>query len=106
MYFLHKIYQGNQANKGSESFSFTVKDYKKVCGVFCSGGTALSLVLDKQKKIIIRNFEQRNTSDIPPNKRPLLFEKSIEMDLISGVISNTDGTPIERKVSIYLILKK
>ena len=106
MHFLHKIYQGNQANKGSETFSFVVKDYKHVCGVFCSGGTALSLVLDNKKKILLREFEQRNTSDVPPNKRPLLFDKTIDMDFINGVISNTDGTPIDREVSVYLILKK
>ena len=104
MCYLLKIFDGELKNNGTKAFEFTIKDYKKVRGVFASGETNLSLAFDNGKNILVRNFEQRNTSDNPPNKRPLLFDKAIEMEIIKGVIISINKTIT--KQSIYLILDK
>lgn len=106
MYCLVKIYDGNLANTLSDAFRFTVKDYKKVCGAFCSSGTNLSIAFDNGRKIFCRNLEQKRNTDIPPNKRPLFFEKTLECELISGVITFTDNSNIVQNISAYLILEE
>ena len=106
MYCLVKIFEGSLANRWSDSFRFTVKNYKKVHGVLCSGGTDLSIAFDSGRKIFCRNLEQRRNTDIQPNKRPMFFEKALECELISGVITFTDNTKKVDDVSAYLILEE
>jgi len=101
MYSLHKIYEGKLVNQGYESFHFTIKGYSKVHGAFCSGGVNLSLAFKNGKKIMLNNFEFSQNTDCPPNKRPLLFDKPINMELISGVASGKMGN----FSSVYLILE-
>ncbi|MFH2143036.1 MAG: hypothetical protein ABIJ97_11470 [Bacteroidota bacterium] len=105
MYCLHKIYEGKLKNKGSESFRFTVKDFKKIRGAFCSGGTGLSLVFDNGRTVMLRNFEQRESTDIPPNKRPLIFEEKLNNEIITGVIMAMDNPSPTKNHSVYLILE-
>jgi hypothetical protein len=102
MYSLHKIYGGDLKNQGSESFRFTIKDFKKVRGAFCSGGVNLSLNFDNGRKVFLHEFEFGKATDCPPNKRPVIFEKDLDMELISGVVSGTMG----QQTSVYLILEK
>ena len=104
MCFLLKIFDGNLENNGTKSFEFTIKDYKKVRGVFASGETNVSLAFDNGRKVMLRNFEQRKTNDNPPNKRPLIFDKAIDMEIIKGVITSINKEIT--KESIYLILEK
>lgn len=101
MYSLHKIYGGDLKNQGSESFRFTIKDFKKVRGAFCSGGVNLSLAFDNGKKVLLHGFEFSKKPDCPPNKRPLFFQEPIEMEYISGVVNGTMGN----ESSVYLILE-
>lgn len=101
MYSLNKIYEGQLKNQGSESFRFTIKDFKKVHGAFCSGGANLSLAFDNGKKVVLQGFEFSHSLDCPPNKRPIFFEQAIEMELISGVIT---GQP-SADSSVYLIME-
>jgi hypothetical protein len=102
MYSLHKIYGGDLKNQGSESFRFTIKDFKKVRGAFCSGGVNLSLNFDNGRKVFLHKFEFGKATDCPPNKRSFIFEKDLDMELISGVVSGTMG----QQTSVYLILEK
>lgn len=102
MYSLHKIYQGKLQNQGSDSFRFTIKDFKKVSAAFCSGGVNLSLAFDNGKKVMLHSFEFGKNTDCPPNKRPLKLSEPIEMEIISGVVSGLVGT----ETSVYLILEK
>ena len=104
MYCLVKIYEGNLKNQGSESFRYTIKDYKKVHGAFCSGGTGLSLVFDSGQKVLLRNFEQRKSLDVPPNKRPILFERGINAALITGVLTKMEDD-LPEQCSAYLIVE-
>lgn len=101
MYSLHKIYGGKLENQGSESFRFTIKDFKKVHGAFCSAGVNLSLAFDNGKKLMLHGFEFGKNTDCPPNKRPIIFDEDIEMELVSGVVSGEMGT----NGSVYLILE-
>ena len=103
MCYLHKIFDGKLKNNGTNAFEFEIKDYTKVRGVFASGDTNISLAFDNGKAVLIRNFEQRKDSNIAPNKRPLLFDKSIKMELIKGVITNIDLAKTTE--SVYLILE-
>ncbi|HNQ68825.1 MAG TPA: hypothetical protein PKN32_10630 [Bacteroidales bacterium] len=98
---MHKIYEGKLQNQGSESFRFTIKDFKRVQAVFCSGGVNLSLAFDNGKKVLLHGFEFSKNTDCPPNKRPVIFSEAIEMEIISGVISGTMG----KDSSVYLILE-
>lgn len=102
MYCLNKIYQAGLQGRSSESFRFTIKDFKKVHGAFCTGGTNLSLAFDNGKNLKLNGFEFMSAMDVPPNKRPVLFKEPIETDLISGVVTGTPG----QKASVYLILEK
>lgn len=104
MYCLVKIYEGSFANRLSDAFSFTVKDYKKVHGAFCSGGADLSIAFESGKKVLFRNLEQRTSTGFPPNKRPVFFEKALDMEIISGVIAFTDNAKRPDNVSVYLLL--
>jgi len=106
MFCLVKIYQGKLKNNGSEAFRFTAKDYKKVHGAFCSGGTGLSLVFDNGRIVMLRNFEQRESTDLPPNKRPLLFEEKVNKEIISGVITGLENLTPAQNLSVYLILEE
>ncbi|HBS88091.1 MAG: hypothetical protein A2W91_05550 [Bacteroidetes bacterium GWF2_38_335] len=106
MYSLVKIYQGNLKNQNNEAFRFTVKDYKKVCGAFCTGGTYLSLAFDNERDVMLRSFEQREMMDVPPNKRPVFFKRNIEMDIIKGVITKKGTFKPKDVFSVYLIMQK
>lgn len=101
MYSLHKIYQGQLQNQGSESFRFTIKDYKKVKAAFCSDGIDLSLVFDNEKSVMLHGFEFNKNKDCPPNKRVIEFDEAIEAEIISGVVSGEMG----KQSSVYLILE-
>ena len=104
MYCLVKIFEGSLVNRLSDAFSFTVKDYKKVHGAFCSGGADLSIAFESGRKIFFRNFEQRASTDFPPNKRPVFFEKVLDNETISGIIAFTDNARKVDNVSVYLLL--
>ena len=104
MYCLVKIYEGSFANRLSDTFSFTVKGYSKIHGFFCSGGADLSIAFESGRKIFSRNLEQRTCTGFPPNKRPFFFEKPLENELISGVITFTDKAKRPGEVSVYLLL--
>ena len=104
MYCLVKIYEGSFANRWSDAFLFTVKDYKKVHGAFCSGGADLSIAFESGRKVFFRNLEQRTSTDFPPNKRPVFFEKVLESETISGVIAFTDNAKRVDNISVYLLL--
>lgn len=101
MYSLVKIYEGKLKNQGSESYRFTIKAFKNVHGAFCSGGVNLSLAFDNGKKVVLHGFEFSREIDCPPNKRPVLFNEPLEMELISGVVTGETG----RDASVYLIMK-
>lgn len=108
MFCLHKIYEGSP--RISDAFRFTAKDYQKAHGVFASGPAELSLAFDNGEKLLIRNFEERFSSHIAPNKRPFLFNREINQKLVSGVIT---GLKIKEKdmerlnvISVYLIVSK
>ena len=101
MYSLVKIYEGKLKNQGSESYRFTIKNYKKVQGAFCSGGANLSLAFDNGKKVVLHGFEFSREIDCPPNKRPVLFKEPLEMEIISGVVTGNAGTD----TSVYLIIR-
>jgi hypothetical protein len=51
---------------------------------------------------MLHSFEFGKAMDCPPNKRTLIFDKNIDMELISGVVSGVMG----QKTSVYLILEK
>ncbi len=102
---LHKIYEGKLSHKGSESFRFTVKGFTRVKGAFCSAGNTLSLAFANGKKVVIDKYEAGSNSDVPPNKRPLLFDKPLQMELITGVISGIDELSPAQNQSVYLILE-
>jgi len=105
MCYLHKIYEGKLANKGSESFRFTMKGFTRVMGAFCSAGNTLSLAFANGRKVVFDKYEAGSNRNVPPNKRPMLFDKPLQMELISGVITGIDELSPAENQSVYLILE-
>jgi len=66
----------------------------------------LSLTFDNGKEVLLRNFEFQAAMDTPPNKRPFIFEKPVQMEIISGVICNELRIPASNNVSVYLIMEE
>lgn len=120
MYSIVNIFKAKLENNGHQSFSYELNSYRKVCGVFFTGGTSLSLAFENGFHVTLTNYENYDSLNIPPNKRPIYFQKELEMKLVSGTIKLHQenlrraevpggGTLPPRTqndiISIYLLLK-
>ena len=101
MYSLHKIFEGNLADHGCASFRYTAKEHKNVRGAFCTGNCSVSLSLQNAGKVFLHNFYLGTATDVPPNRRPVLFPNTVKMDMANGVITGA----IKKDISVYLIIE-
>jgi len=101
MHSLVKIYSDELQNRQTVSFTYTVKGYEKVYGMLVCGQGKISLVFDKGKSLIANSFDISTGKDLEPNKRALLFKKTLKDDIIQG---NVTKSKADGRLSIYLIV--
>lgn len=85
-----------------DSFTFNTVGYKAIRGILLMGSAEVSLCYRNGKKIQIRSMNMSTLQDVPPNKRPLFFNKPITEEIIHGTIQKKNEKGL---ASIYLLLE-
>lgn len=102
MHSIIKIFSEDLQNKENRAFSYTVKGYEKVHGILVCGQGEISLVFNKDNRVVANSFDLITGKDIEPNKRAMTFKKKLKDDFIKGSVTKTKADGI---ISVYLIVE-
>lgn len=100
MLYWHKIELNQEAKH--QAFEWKTQEFKCLKAVLCSPDTSLSLVFDKGRKVVLRNLDYRKTQGVAPNKRAFIINKTLNKEIILGVLSIFAS----ENTSVYFLLEK
>jgi len=92
------------AEKTHQAFEYNSNEFKKLIAVFCSPAVQLSLVFDNGRKVFVRGMEYQESKDSIPNHRVFSINKTLNKEIISGVINKTKRHI--GQLAVYLIVEK
>lgn len=84
-----------------QAFEWNSGEFKTLKAVLCSPDTSLSLAFDNGKKVAVRNLNFEKTQ-CAPNKRAFIINKTLNKELILGVLSIFAN----KNTSVYFLLEK